>query len=283
MTGSRIARLARMTPIAIVTVIALAGFAASSSRSASRKSKLNVSKYLPRRHATAANKGELSIANGSNGAIECKVPRYRDGAAFRVDDQSTRAVRVAEISGEKAIGEVTCQGKTIDGLNVTPGADGEDVAYLADGRFKRSGYIYLHADLRPTERNGCRTAAHQYVDWATTREGFCPGKFAGGSPPFDNTPGLSLWHQEAGGPYLIETALGTPSGWTPNPGLHFECLVVTRSQGDCYTQQSQVGKPRNTQGGPLYIDVHLTSFGEEYILVRGWCEKSDGYCMPHGG
>jgi hypothetical protein len=235
---------------------------------------------------TAASRGELSIANGSTSTIQCKIPRYRNDATFSVDDQSTRAVRAADVSGEKAINEVTCQGKTIDHLNVRPDSDGEDIDYLADGTFKRSGYIYLHADLRPEFANVCRSTepTKETVLWATTEQGFCGGDFVGGSPPFHRKAGLSLWRQRGmGGNYIVETAVGTFDGYDPHPGTHFNCIVFHRGAGECYSQQSQVGKPANTLGGPLYIDVHLgQSVNPAYLLVRGWCEKSDGNCMPHG-
>jgi hypothetical protein len=235
---------------------------------------------------TAASKGELSIANGSAATIECKIPRYRNGANFGVDDQSTRPVRAADVSGDKVINQVTCQGKTIENLNVRPDTDGEDVDYLANGTFKRSGYIYVHSDLRPEFANVCRATepTHETVPWAEAEQGFCGGDFIGGSPPFHLKAGLSLWRRPGfPGGDVVETAVGTFNGYVPHPGVHFDCWVPNRGSDRCYSQQSQVGKPPNKLGGPLYIDVHLgQSVNPAYLLVRGWCEKSDGNCTPHG-
>src|SRR5205807_4806181 len=100
--------------------LAICGVSSATSAVAKRPARHKVSKYLPPRRANDANKGEVGIANGSNHAVDCKIPRYRSGAIFKVDDQSTRLVRAADISGDKVIDEVMCEGKTVDGLNVTP-------------------------------------------------------------------------------------------------------------------------------------------------------------------
>ena len=286
MSGSRIARglwTALVLPAAVVVVAGCGG--SGSKGSATPAHAVNgvsdVSRALPPVRVTGASKGELSISNPSSGAIDCKIPGYRGGATFRVDDQSGRTVRAVDVQGAKVIDEVSCQGKAINGLNVTPDKDGEEVEYTADGTFRRTGYVYIHADLLPEFANVCRSTPGGFQPWASTNKGFCGGHFAGGTAPFDRTSGLNLWQRQEGG-YAITTAVGTNDGDTAHQGIHIECWVPDRSSGACYTSQTQMGKTPGSQGGPLSIDAHLgQTVNPAYILVRGWCQKSDGHCIPH--
>jgi hypothetical protein len=276
---------------AVSLVTGCGGSASSTTSSASPRRAFSsaairtaIARALPQARVGNASKGEVSISNPSAAPIDCKIPRYRGGGPFRVDDLSARTVRASDIDGEKLINQVTCQGKTIDGLNVTPEKDGEGVEYMADGTFRRSGYVYIHADLRPQYKDACRgtTRGGEDVPWATTAHGFCPGNFVGGTPPLSNTSGLSFWQEKEGEGLVITTAVGTSDFYVAHAGLRISCLVFNRTSDACYTNRDQIGKSPGTEGGPLSLDVYMgTSVTHAHLLLRGFCQKSDGACTPH--
>jgi hypothetical protein len=157
----------------------------------------------------------------------------------------------------------------------------------ADRESGADGYDYVHAHLYvdtpgpDSGRGGCT------ADWATNQQGFCTGRFTGGSEPFNNVGGETGWQRLGGGRAVPRDLMSIPGAresgilitQETDSGRRVECLIADRSSGDCVTKADQVGKPANTQGGPLYLDA---SFGRSpYVLLRGWCKEGDAHCTPH--
>jgi hypothetical protein len=232
-----------------------------------------------RASGAATDPGEVTIRNRSADRIECTIPGYEGARPFPVAAGAGRIVAADDIEGsERKIDEVTCQGKRIGSLGVTPSAVGVGLEYLSDGSFRRTGYVYLHAHL--SNLGSCRGG-----DFGERPQGVCPGTYLAGTPPYDRVAGLSSWEKlgstpEIGGAGIrVTMAVSGGSAYGPKPGTRIECFIRDRSRSECYTDRRQDGKPAGSEGGPLALDVHMS--GGRYVFLRGFCQKDDPRCTPH--
>jgi len=236
-------------------------------------------------------KGEVTIRNKTDKRIECSIAGYQGGNKFGVDGDSARIVEADRVEG-KTIDAVTCADRRAEKLNVTPSSEGADLEYLSDGSFQQRAFVYVHSHLDWRDR-GCEGVDPRTYDWATSREGQCIGRFLDGSDPYRNdVPGLNIWQrvgdEEASrflGPgvksgYKITQVLR--DGGSLRPGTAIQCYISGRASGDCVTDVKQVGKPANSEGGPLQITAEDgDSRSHRFGLIRGWCRKGDPLCTVH--
>ena len=135
-------------------------------------------------------------------------------------------------------------------------------------------YTFVHTHLEVTNHYAC--------NWAPSGTGQCPGRFRGGSPPFDNVDGRTEWSYFGAGKVPIEPVRdgGIRITQVVTDGKRIQCYIHDRGSSDCYTSPNQVGQPVGQPGGPLSLDAHFSS-RPQYVLLRGFCRVGDGLCRPH--
>ncbi len=162
----------------------------------------------------------------------------------------------------------------------TPGAPASPPSYqqaLAQARSALRAdpkYVYVHAHLQITNHFNC--------DWAPSGTGSCPGRFLDGSDPFKaNVDGNTYWLYFGAGKVPIDPVRDGGIKITQRVlrGKGISCYIRDRSRGDCYTSNSQVGKPTGQEGGPLSLDAHMSS-RPQYVMLHGFCRVGDGICTP---
>jgi hypothetical protein len=149
--------------------------------------------------------------------------------------------------------------------------------------------VYCFASPLPHDKS-----SHNDVDWAEegVRTGYCFGEFHAGSSPFDDgLEGDSTWQYLGGGASplgasapnekLIRITSYLRDDKRPSSRKGIECFITTRNSNACLTNGDQQGRPPNTQGGPLQIQVQARGNSYVYILIRGWCRNGDERCTPH--
>ncbi len=239
----------------------------------------------------AVEKGEVTIRNKTDKRIECSIAGYQGGNKFGVDGDSARIVEADRVEG-KTIDSVTCADRRAEKLNVTPSSEGADLEYLSDGSFQQRAFVYVHSHLDWRNR-GCEGVDPRTYDWAGSREGQCLGAFLDGTDPYrDDVPGMQIWQRVGADEASKYLGPGADSafkltqvlrdGGSLRPGTAIQCYIRSRASGDCVTDVKQVGKPANSEGGPLSIHAEDgVSRSSRFALIRGWCRKGDPLCTVH--
>lgn len=128
----------------------------------------------------------------------------------------------------------------------------------------------------------------RYVKWAEVgvRDGYCLGHYEAGSsnPSLNGKGGLNQWHYDERGLHITRGVnLGTSHAELKASRPWVECDVADRSKAECYTNDSQRGKPKTTEGGPFELNAHVPGdYESNFILLRGWCAMSDTKCNSVG-
>jgi hypothetical protein len=193
-------------------------------------------------------------------------------------------------------------------LSATPAVAANAAARQARTRFSHGveyHYVHAHLDQDPWQCENSETEAATFWADPGDAKGFCPGKFIGGTHPFNYVAGWSLWKYVdkaelppqlkglplVGGRAIRVTQVLARGDWRrfyPTPatlGERIVCYVSWRGSGDCYTDyETQHGKAASTSGGPLHLDAHDPASGSNrnvYIFLVGWCKEGDPLCTPH--
>jgi hypothetical protein len=194
-----------------------------------------------------------------------------------------------------------CGGSSSTTANTTP----PKAANRAPSRgFASTGaYSFVHAHLRVhqtlekagygfTVRADCFKLPAGFfpyvVDWAQpgVRDGYCLGDYegTGSNKSLDGRQGFSEWHYDERGIHIRQGVNLSSAHADFKPSRPWiECDVADRGTAECYTNDSERGKSKGSEGGPFDLYVQTPGHWENnYILLRGWCAMSDINCNAVG-